>query len=223
MSFRHEVKHEITYADFLCLRSRLSHVMETDSHAENGSYFVRSMYFDDIYDTALKQKINGVNRRQKFRLRYYDNNTGYIVLESKSKINNLCLKRQARIDMDIAKDIISGSLKGIEKSTDPVLNEFVGAITMKNLRPKTIVDYRREPYVYYPGNVRVTLDYNIRTGLNSREFFDSKCITVPVKGNPIILEVKWDEYLPNIIRDIVLLQGINSGAFSKYAASRIYD
>ena len=92
----------------------------------------------------------------------------------------------------------------------------------QGLRPKTIVDYTREPFVYAPGNVRVTLDYNIRTGLNCTDFLNPDCITIPAGNAPIILEVKWDEYLPAVIRDIVQLNGRHTAAFSKYAACRIY-
>ncbi len=92
----------------------------------------------------------------------------------------------------------------------------------QGLRPKTIVDYDREPFVYAPGNVRVTLDYNIRTGLNCTDFLNADCATVPAGDAPIILEVKWDDYLPTIIRDAVQLPGRRAGAFSKYAQCRIY-
>lgn len=92
----------------------------------------------------------------------------------------------------------------------------------QGLRPKTIVDYTREPFVFAPGNVRVTLDYNIRTGLQCTDFLNPNCITVPAGDTAIILEVKWDEFLPDIIRDAVQLSNCRSGAFSKYAVCRIY-
>ena len=91
------------------------------------------------------------------------------------------------------------------------------------LKPKTIVDYTREPFVYAPGNVRVTLDYNIRTGLNCTDFLNAECVTIPAGDAPIILEVKWDEFLPSVIRDVVQLENRRSGAYSKYAACRIYS
>ena len=93
----------------------------------------------------------------------------------------------------------------------------------QGLRPKTIVDYTREPFVFTAGNVRVTLDYNIRTGLRCTDFLNPDCVTIPAGNAPIILEVKWDEYLPDIIKDIVQLPSCRSGAFSKYATCRIYD
>ena len=90
------------------------------------------------------------------------------------------------------------------------------------LRPKTIVDYTREPFIYPPGNVRVTLDYDIRTGLSCTDFLDPDCVTVPAGDAPILLEVKWDAYLPDLIRDAVQLPGRHASAFSKYAQCRIY-
>ena len=84
------------------------------------------------------------------------------------------------------------------------------------------MDYTREPYIYAPGNVRVTLDYDIRTGLSCMDFLDPDSLTIPAGDAPILLEVKWDEYLPDIIRDIVQLPGRRASAFSKYAQCRIY-
>ena len=103
-----------------------------------------------------------------------------------------------------------------------LVRELYIKIKTQGLQPKTVVDYIREPFVYAPGNVRVTLDYNIRTGMSCTDFLEKDCVTVPVETEKIILEVKWDEYLPDIIRDIVHVQNRNVAAFSKYAACRIY-
>jgi hypothetical protein len=92
----------------------------------------------------------------------------------------------------------------------------------QGLLPRTIVDYTREAFVYAPGNVRVTLDYDIRTGLHCTDFLNPDCVTIPAGNAPAILEVKWDAYLPAVIRDAVQLPGRRSAAFSKYAACRIY-
>lgn len=81
----------------------------------------------------------------------------------------------------------------------------------------------REPFVFEAGNVRVTLDYNIRTGLSSVDIFNPDCLTIPVPGNANILEVKWDNFLPDVIRNAVALENRRSGAYSKYAISRMYD
>lgn len=222
LKFRHEVKHYITLQDCVILRQRLNAVCKKDSHVKNGKYNIRSLYFDNVDDRALFEKITGASKREKFRIRYYDGDTSYIQLEKKSKINNLCNKQSASITKDEVEMIINGNYDFMIKSDKPLIKEFYTKIMSQGLRPKTIVDYIREPYIYAPGNVRVTLDYNIRTAVNCKEFLDWDCVTVPAGNPPIILEVKWDEYLPDIIRDLVQLTNRQAGAFSKYVACRIY-
>jgi hypothetical protein len=104
----------------------------------------------------------------------------------------------------------------------PLIRELYLKMKNQGLRAKTIVDYTREPFVYGPGNVRVTLDYNIRTGLQCTDFLNPDCVTVPTGGGETILEVKWDAFLPGIIRDAVQLPNRQTSSFSKYAACRIY-
>jgi hypothetical protein len=103
-----------------------------------------------------------------------------------------------------------------------LVRELYQKMMGEGLRPKTIVDYTREPFLYPPGNVRVTLDYNIRTGWDVRSFLSPSCITIPAGDAPMLLEVKWDNWLPGTIRDAVQLPGRRSTAFSKYAQCRIY-
>lgn len=76
------------------------------------------------------------------------------------------------------------------------------------------MDYTREPFVFAPGNVRVTLDYDIRTGIKNTDFLNPDGVTVSVEDSPIILEVKWDEYLPDIIKDALQLKNCRVGALS---------
>ena len=221
MKYRHEYKHEISRCDLLELRSRLSAVMKKDAHTIDGKYFIRSLYFDNAQDKALREKLNGVNIREKFRIRYYNNDTSVIHLEKKSKVNGLCLKESAFLTKEMAQAIVDGNYEWMMKSDEPLIQELYSKMMSQGLRPKTIVDYWREPFVFPAGNVRVTIDYNIRTGLNCTDFLNPDCITVPT-GDTVILEVKWDEYLPDIIRDIVQIPSCRTGTFSKYAACRIY-
>ena len=223
MKFRHELKQEISYIDMLALRQRLKAVMKKDSHATNGKYEIRSLYFDNLNDKALREKIDGVNIREKFRIRYYNGDTSLIKLEKKSKINGLCRKESANLTVEQTKAIINGDYKWMAESEEVLIRELYLKMKQEGLRPKTIVDYMREPFVFEPGNVRITLDYDIRTGVNSVDFLNDSCITIPVANNPIILEIKWDEYLPDIIKDIIQLNAGRIGAFSKYAACRMYD
>ena len=224
MKMRHEIKHEITYHDMIILRKRLQAVMKRDSYAKDGIYKIRSLYFDNISDKALREKIDGVNHREKFRIRYYNDDTSFIRLEKKSKKSGLGNKQMAPLTLEEAQKIIDGDYEWMKSRKDrPLILELYTKMVLQGLRPKTIVDYTREPFTFDAGNVRVTLDYNIRTGLKCTDFLNSDCITIPAGDtNTIILEVKWDNYLPDIIKDIVQLEGRRGAAFSKYAVSRIY-
>lgn len=221
MKFRHEWKHEINYSDMLVLRHRLKAVARCDLNAPDGRYFIRSLYFDTPYDKALKEKINGISRREKFRIRYYNGDTSFIRLEKKSKIDGLCGKQSVSLTVDEVQSIICGDIDFMRTSENELVRELYDKMNSQQLRPKTIVDYDREAYVYPAGNVRVTMDCNIRTGLYSTDFLDMNCVTIPVTG-AVILEVKWDEFLPSTIRDAVQLEGRHTSSFSKYAACRIY-
>ena len=222
MDFRHEWKHEINYSDMIILRQRLKAVMKPDENAVDGKYFIRSLYFDNISDKALREKIDGVNCREKFRIRYYNDDTSLIHLEKKSKINGLGNKQSASLSAEEAQKIVDGDLDWMIDCDRPLVQELYSKMKSQGLRPKTIVDYTREPFVFSAGNVRVTLDYDIRTGLYCTDFLNPDCITIPAGNAPIILEVKWDEFLPSVIRDIVQLESRRTAAFSKYAVCRIY-
>ena len=223
MDFRHEWKHEVNNADMLMLRQRLRAVMKPDAHAVDGKYFIRSLYFDNAQDKALREKLDGVNVREKFRIRFYNMDDRLIHLEKKSKRGGLGNKQSAELTKEETLRIIAGDTEWMQNDERALVRELYDKMRAQGLKPKTIVDYTREPFVFPAGNVRVTLDYNIRTGLGRTDIFSKDCVTVPVPGNPAILEVKWDEFLPSIIRDIVQLDGRRTAAFSKYAACRQYD
>lgn len=223
MEFRHEWKHEISLSDALAIRQRMGAVAQPDEHATDGKYKVRSLYFDNLADKALREKLDGVNCREKFRIRYYDDDLSFIRLEKKSKWNGLGTKQSVELTAQEAQAIVDGDLDWMPGSGRPLIQELYSKMQSQGLRPKTIVDYIREPFIYAPGNVRVTLDYHIRTGLGCTDFLNPDCITVPAGHDPIILEVKWDEYLPTLIRDLIQLPGCRTTAFSKYAICRIYD
>ena len=222
MDFRHEWKHEINVSDMIAVRQRLRVVTTPDSHAVGGKYKVRSLYFDNLADKALREKIDGVNCREKFRIRYYNDDLSWIRLEKKTKSNGLGSKESVPLTAAEAQAIVDGDLAWMMGSDRPLLQELYSKMQTQGLRPKTIVDYTREAFVYAPGNVRITLDYEIRTALGCTDLLNPDCVTIPAGDAPIILEVKWDGYLPSVIRDIVQLNGRRTSAFSKYASCRIY-
>lgn len=223
MDFRHEWKHIITYADCIAIRQRMRAVGKPDRNGTEGRYFIRSLYFDNLQDKALREKLDGVSRREKFRIRLYDLDASVIHLECKRKLGGLGHKDQCSLTTDEVRAILAGNIGWMAQDGRELVRELYCKMRIQGLQPRTLVDYDREAYLYAPGNVRITLDSNIRTGLRCTDLLDPHCPTVPVPGDPILLEVKWDAWLPDIIRDAVQLGSIRTTAFSKYAACRMYD
>ncbi len=222
MQYRNEVKHLITPADAAAIRTNMRAVASVDPHAaQDGFYRIRSLYFDDRNDTALWEKLDGVNERRKFRIRYYNEDLSYIMLECKVKRDGVGCKLQEPLTRDELRRIMDGDTAWMATGGRPLLVTLYAEMKTKGLRPRCVVEYKRVPYVYGPGNVRVTIDWNIRTGAPGT-FLDPHGLTLPVVGDPMLLEVKWDEYLPTVIRRAVALKSRKSTAFSKYGACRIY-
>ncbi|MDE5860372.1 MAG: polyphosphate polymerase domain-containing protein [Oscillospiraceae bacterium] len=218
--FRHEYKHIISTADFYMITLRLNAAAKSDEHMKGDSYFVRSLYFDNFCDKALREKLDGVNRREKFRIRYYDFNDSFIRLEKKSKQNGLCRKESAVLTREKTERIIAGDCDFLLDEQDTLLTEFYIKLTAEQLLQKTIVDYRRKAYVFPYGNVRITFDYDISSSFDTDGFFDTKTASVPASED-IVMEIKYDEFLPQIIADITQTNGRQQISFSKYAAARI--
>lgn len=221
MKLRHEYKIFINYSDYLTVRSRLRAVIPHDNHVdETGEYKIRSLYFDNMYNKALYEKISGVSIREKFRIRCYNDNYDFIKLEKKSKINGMCSKVSETVTKEEVRRIIQGDTEWMLNSDRQLVSELYTKMKTEQLRPKVIVDYNREPFVYSAGNVRITLDRNVRTSINSVDMLNPHIPTVLAEGQTIILEVKYDNYKPTMISDIVMVQDRLVSSFSKYVACR---
>ena len=223
-AMRHELKYQINLREDLVLAKRLGKLFDHDKHAgEDGSYRITSLYFDTPCDSALREKLDGVNRREKFRLRYYGTDHSFIRLEKKFKVNGLCGKRSARMTEEQVRRLLAGDDAFLLDTGQPLLTEFYSKIRGKGLRPKTIVCYDREAFLYEPGNVRITLDRNIRTGLGSVDFLNPDSIRLKAMGDITVLEVKYDAFLPELVRMAVQVPGRQASACSKYAVCRRFD
>lgn len=219
---RHEFKHIINRHDDLIVSGRLKKIFRHDENAgSHGVYRVSSLYFDTPHDRALREKLDGVNRREKFRIRFYNDDHSFIKLEKKSKINGLCLKESARITKQETERIIAGDTDFL-LSGGKLYRELYSKMRSQLLAPKTIVVYDREAFIYEPGNVRITLDRNVRSGMRSLDFFGDIPL-VDMSEGMTVLEVKYDEFLPDIAAMAVSLEGRRASAYSKYAVSRMYE
>ena len=222
-NYRHELKFAIPYGDYLAMRNRLRLVMKTDPHTfGKQTYHTRSIYFDNIDDKALREKIDGIGKREKFRIRYYNDDFSFITLEKKMKINDLCLKYDTPISEQECRKILDGDLEWMKDHDSQIVKELYAKMKYQRLKPRVMVSYVREPYIYGPGHVRVTFDSQVRTTLFHREFMEEKVSDISASDTPqdMILEVKYDAYLPEIIQDLIQVPGIRQTAFSKYGACR---
>ena len=224
LQYRHELKIEVSLFEYMALKSRLDVVMHPDEHCgSDGIYSISSLYFDNVYDKALNEKLRGVDKREKFRLRYYDNDVGFIRLEKKQKSNGKCFKTSCEIEQTLVRGLIAGDYGELRKSEEPLVRELVFKMDTQGLRPRTIVNYDRRAYVYQPGNVRVTFDMNLTTGLDPSKFLMQSNQLVDGDDQTIIMEVKYDEFIPSFIADILNGQSGRVQAYSKYAQCRKYN
>ncbi|MGI5904930.1 MAG: polyphosphate polymerase domain-containing protein [Candidatus Pararuminococcus gallinarum] len=221
---RHELKHQINLREDLVLSQRLRKLFPHDQHGgADGSYRVTSLYFDTPYDTALREKLDGVNRREKFRLRYYGRDTSFIRLEKKTKEQGLCGKHSARMTPEQVARLLAGEDRFLLDAGDPLLAEFYSKLRGEGLGPKTVVCYDREAFFYGPGNVRITLDRNIRSGLGNTDFLNPDRFHLKVLEEITVLEVKYDAFLPDLVRMAVQVPGRQAASCSKYALCRRFD
>lgn len=221
---RHEWKHIISPTDKAQLVARLSSFCSPDPHYGEKSYHIRSIYFDNVYDKVLRERLNGQECREKFRIRYYNFDDSYIVLEKKSKFNYLCGKQSTRVTRAETEALLKGELDWLMQKDESLCHELYAKMRGQMLKPKVIVDYTRQAFVYEAGNTRITLDDNIRTGLSSLDFFNAELPTMPADiTHPIILELKYDAFLPDNVRRAVALTNRRTSNFSKYAACRLTD
>lgn len=223
-SLRHELKHRISLSEDLVLSQKLRKLFARDKNAgADGTYKITSLYFDTPYDTALREKLDGVNRREKFRLRYYGADTSFIRLEKKFKVNGLCGKRSTPITARQTERLLGGDYVFLLESGEPLLVELYSKMQGDGLRPKTIVRYDREAFLYAPGNVRITLDRNLKTGFGSTDFLNTSPFMADATDLYTVLEVKYDAFLPDLVRMAVQVPGRQAAACSKYAICRRFD
>lgn len=221
--FRHELKYRISYAQYMELRSRLQTVMQSDLHTgADGRYLIRSIYFDNYTDKALREKTDGVPGREKFRIRYYNDDFSYLTLEKKIKDNDLCMKIGAQLTEGACRELLKGRIEWMIEHSEPLVRELYAKMHYQMLRPRVLVSYMREPYIYQAGNVRITFDFNIRTTLYHRSFLEKRVIDIDTAKEPqeMILEVKYDAFLPEIIRRLIQTNTLRQTAFSKYESCR---
>ena len=221
--YRNEWKYNLSNQELSLLKSRISEVMELDPHTPaKGRYVIHSLYFDNYKDTSVYTTDSGLSKRFKWRIRYYDEDLSYIVLERKEKIESRCHKKSCKLSLNEYEAIVSGNIIDILYDTDKkLIKELARDMMLYDYRPKVIIDYERIAYVEEITNVRITFDMKISASYELEHFIDgdyTKYYINPSGYN--VLEVKFDYILPSYIKKIVESYGFKQTSFSKYYYGR---
>ena len=216
-NYRYELKYLCHDSEILIEEARLNQLLQKDDHvAPKGLYTIRSLYFDDYDKKCFYQNESGVDPREKYRIRMYEGNTDYLVLECKRKEKGMTQKESVHITPKQYHDIINGNLP-LGNCDDPLLRRFLLKVSGELYRPSVIVEYDRVPYVNRDGNVRVTFDLNIRASAAVGTFLETGIKARPIMPNHLqMMEVKYSVFLPAFIKDALQLDSLRQTAFSKY-------
>ena len=219
--YRNELKYLCSEQQLRLLEQRIRHMCPPDPHTgKDGRYTVRSLYFDDYWNSCYYDNENGIGKREKFRLRFYDGNLAHITLECKQKLYGKNHKFSHQLNIEQCKDILEEHFH-TPQNAPQVLNKFFLAYSTKLYRPKVIVEYERTPYIYATGHVRITFDRNITASSHVQDFLTPRLMARPVMPTGIqLLEIKYDELLPNYIYDALQLESLQLTQYSKYYMAR---
>ena len=221
MKYRVENKYLITEGQIAILKQRLQLCMSFDSHMNGDSYYIKSLYFDDMSDSCLYENEDGVDHREKFRIRTYNNCSNYIKLEQKSKLHGYTNKLSQEISMDDCKCFMKGNSFELNSDAGFLKKKFFCQMQTRLLKPVHIVAYERTAFVESLGNVRITFDQNICGTDDISTFFDEVIPGVPVLPmRQHILEVKYDEFIPDYLKNIIDMGFLQKSSYSKYYYAR---
>ena len=219
--YRHEWKYLIDTAQKEAICSRLGPVMQLDPHATNGGYTLRSLYFEDYFHSAYSEKEAGILLRKKYRIRIYDYSDRSIKLERKKKTGSYIYKEAARLTRQQVYQILDGDYGFLLASDQPLCQEFYYECMSNVMRPRTIVDYERQPWIVDAGTVRITFDMNVRAAVGSFDIFDPTLPGLPVlEPGKCVMEVKFTEFLPDFVRQVLPDRASEFTAVSKYVKKK---
>lgn len=223
--FRHELKYICSIAELEIIKSRIIHIARRDLHvSKNGNYLIRSIYYDDYYNSSFYNNESGIDPREKWRIRSYNCDNTRINLECKMKEHGMIHKESCELSFEQYLRITANDKLDINSDNAPLLNKFLILRKTKLLRPVVIIQYKRFPYICKDGNVRITFDCDIAASTDICNFFHSGMSTRPIMPNGMqLLEVKYDEFLPDCIFRTVQLKNMEQVAFSKYFLCRKFS
>ena len=225
MDYRNEIKYLVSETQLVLLENRIRNLIQPDRHAgADGTYQIRSLYFDDFENTYYRENEMGTDPREKFRIRIYNGDPGRISLELKKKQHSMTQKLSCLLTEEQCRELMAGRPLPADPSYPPVLQKMNLLMKTRLLKPKVIVEYDRTPFVEKLGNTRVTFDRNIRSSNAVASFLEKRVPARPIMpAGKQILEVKYDEFLPDYLYRNLQLSHLRQTTFSKYYLCRRYS
>lgn len=222
--YRHELKYPVSVNELEIIKNRIRPLMELDANAvPEGQYNISSLYFDDLFNTCYYDNENGFDPREKFRIRIYNHDISRISLECKRKERGKILKTSCLLSLSQAEKLCHGEYLRDIGNQPPLLRKFTEQMMSRRLRPVIIVEYNRIPFVHKYGNVRVTFDMGLSFSTEVTNFLTGQITKRPVMETGLhLLEVKYDEYIPDVIYNALQIDNLEQMAFSKYSLCRKY-
>ncbi|WP_461205059.1 polyphosphate polymerase domain-containing protein [Clostridium sp. DL1XJH146] len=219
---RHEHKYLLDYGTYLQIRNNLQKLMKLDEHTLDGEgYHIRSLYFDDIDNSALMEKSSGIQVRKKYRIRIYNYSHKTIKLEIKEKYGDYTNKLASKISKEEYEKIISSDISSLAFSNDNVKEKYYSEIRNKLLKPKVIVDYHREAYILPYNDIRITFDKNLSAARPCQNIFTDKLYSKRLPEDySLIMEIKYNNFLPGHIKKMLEAYSLTRLSVSKYLLCR---
>ena len=219
--YRQEKKFLISMSQYYSMSNRISHILKPDSYSSGDGYTIRSLYFDDIDDTDFEDKQNGIEVRRKIRLRNYGPDTPFALLEMKQRQGWVQKKRSLKISKEEARIMASGNYSSLLKHNDPFADECFALMNMRCYRPKAVLSYTRKVFVAKENRIRVTFDHHIKGTESNFDIFAADLPENMFLGYDVaVLEVKFNTFLLNHIREVLSECDRSEKAISKYCFSR---
>lgn len=220
---RHELKFYISRSDYEYSRKILEELMQKDEYQSGDrGYFIRSLYFDDVAESSVEEKLDGIEVRDKYRLRIYDCDQEWAKLERKRKVNSFVQKSSVTVSKKEALEMMDGNYDFLLQKEGNDAKSIYFDLTRKYFRPVVIVDYIRDVYKMDYNEIRITFDKHIRTTQSDLNLFDKNVLTIPLQRDDVIeMEVKFNTCLPSWFKDFLKFESSVSMAISKYCYGRM--
>ncbi|WP_108669037.1 polyphosphate polymerase domain-containing protein [Peribacillus acanthi] len=220
--FRHELKYYITFDEYRILRAKVKSILQLDTNSTSDEgYLIRSLYFDNATDVDLYQKNYGLLKRKKIRVRIYNGSDHTIKLERKNRVGEYISKESLSIRREEYEKLLNKEYDFLLNKNTSLSKDFYFYFRSEVMTPRVIVDYYREAYVGTISDVRITFDKYLSAGLNTIDMFNSEIVTKEALSQPMmIMEVKFNEFLPTYIKHLINLDAHHRSAISKYVICR---